>query len=48
MPDQTGLRFIGLGFSAVTAAVALIAAFIVISATPELGERPAIASVIAR
>lgn len=48
MPDQTGLRFIGFGFSAVTAVVTLIAALIVIGASPEIAERPAIASVITR
>jgi hypothetical protein len=46
--DQTGLRFIGLGFSAVTAVVTLIAAFIVIGANPELTERPAITAVVTR
>jgi hypothetical protein len=43
MADQTGLRVIGIGFSAVTAAVALIAAFIVVGTTPDtLEARPAI------
>ena len=48
MPDQTGLRFIGLGFSAITAIVTLIAALVVIGAPSELAERPAVASVITR
>jgi len=48
MPDHTGLRFIGLGFSAVTAIVTLIAALIVIGANPEIPERPTVASYVAR
>lgn len=48
MPDPAGLRFIGLGFSAVTAIVTLIAALIVIGANPETSERPTVASYVAR
>ena len=46
MPDPAGLRFIGIGFGAITAMVTLIAALIVVGASPDLSEnRPAIVSV---
>jgi hypothetical protein len=50
MPDPAGLRFIGIGFSAITAVVTLIAAVIVVGANPEMidnrsSEPPAVASV---
>ena len=46
MADQAGLRFIGIGFSAITVMVTLIAAIIVLGTTPEAADsRPAIASV---
>jgi hypothetical protein len=50
MLDPAGLRFIGIGFSAITAVVALIAACIVVGASPEItdnqpNDRPAIAHV---
>jgi len=45
MADQAGLRFIGIGLSAVTVVVTLIAAFIVIGASPEMPDRPAVASI---
>lgn len=48
MPDQTGLRFIGLGFSAVTAIVTLIAALVVIGAPPGATERAPATSLVAR
>jgi hypothetical protein len=40
MADPAGLRFIGIGFSAVTVVVTLIAAFIVVGANPGVPERP--------
>jgi hypothetical protein len=50
MPDPTGLRVIGIGFSAITALVTLIAAFIVVGAGPGMtdsqqSDRPATANV---
>ena len=48
MPDPAGLRFIGLGFSAVTAIVTLIAALIVIGAPPETTGRPPVATLVSR
>jgi hypothetical protein len=49
MADQTGLRFIGIGFSAITAVVSLIAALIVVGANPDtFDKQPTVASITAR
>ena len=48
MPDPAGLRFIGLGFSAVTAIVTLIAALVVVGAPPDATERAPATSFVAR
>jgi hypothetical protein len=46
MPDPAGLRFIGIGFSAITAVVAFIAAVTVVGTSPDLSDnRPAIATI---
>lgn len=48
MADQKSLRAIGVGFSAITAAVTLVAALLVADATRSASDLPPIAASTAR
>jgi hypothetical protein len=47
MADESSLRFIGLSLGAITAAVTLIAAMLVVNIDRSAFERPATAAVVA-
>ena len=46
MADKSSLRFIGLSFGAITAAVTLIAAMLVVNVDRGAFERPATAAIV--
>ncbi len=48
MADQKSLRFIGFGFSAVTATVVLVAALVVVDATRSTSGQPAVVAAASR